>query len=62
MDMPSSESPQCAEALLAGHNLRRHQADVVHVGRLANIDHFGDVAKFKSSSPFTNITRSARLA
>jgi hypothetical protein len=34
--------PQCGR-LLAGHNLWRHQPDVIHIGRASDIDDFGYV-------------------
>ena len=58
----SSSQKMPASRLLAGHDLRRHQPDVIHVRGAANIDHLGHIAEVELSSPLTNMMRSARLA
>ena len=42
---PIGEEGESGCALLSGHDLRRHQTDVIHVRRMSDVDHFGDVGE-----------------
>ena len=43
----SAIEPLLRNQLLPGHDLRRHQPDMVHVGRRADIDHFRNISEIQ---------------